>query len=98
MSLMYQGRVKLHQAKSNIKDDLEEAIILMEQNETRRYAGLVLEGTRSLCGHVCHNTQIPNVVACLETEDPNRDWKFLKALEHETVNLLTHMHFLDVSR
>jgi hypothetical protein len=98
MSLMYQGRAKLHQAKSNIKADLEEAIILVEQNETRRYAGLVLEGTRSLCVHVCHNTQIPNVVACLETEDPNRDWKFLKALDHETVNLLTHMHFLHLCR
>jgi hypothetical protein len=34
----------------------------------------------------------------LETEDPNRDWKFLKALDHETVNLLTHMHFLHLSR
>jgi nitrogen fixation protein len=90
---MYQGRAKLHQARSKVKHDLEEAIILVEQNETRRYAGLVLEGTRSLCGHVCHNTQIPDVVACLETKDPNRDWKFLKAIDHETVNLLTHMHF-----
>jgi hypothetical protein len=98
ISLMYQGRAKLHQAKSNIKADLEEAIILVEQNETRRYAGLVLEGTRSLCSHVSHNTQIPNVVACLETKDPNRDWKFLKALDHETLNLLTHMHFLHLSQ
>jgi hypothetical protein len=98
MSLMYQGRAKLHQAKSNIKANLEEAIILVEQHETRRYVGLVLEVTRSLCGHFCHNTQIQNVVACLETEDPNRDWKFLKALDHETVNLLTHMHFLHLSR
>jgi hypothetical protein len=95
---MYQDQAKLHQARSNVKHDLEEAIILVEQNETRRYAGLVLEGTRSLCGHVCHNTQILNVVACLETEDPHRDWKFLKALDHETVNLLTHMHFLHLSR
>jgi hypothetical protein len=98
MSLMYQGRAKLHQARSNVKHNLEEAIILVEQNETRRYAGLVLEGTRSLCGHVCHNTQIPDVVACMETEDPNKDWKFLKAIDHETVNLLTHMHFLHLSR
>jgi hypothetical protein len=41
MSLMYQGRAKLHQAKSTVKADLEEAIILVEQNETRRYASLV---------------------------------------------------------
>jgi hypothetical protein len=34
----------------------------------------------------------------METEDPNRDWKFLKAIDHETVNLLTHMHFLHLSR
>jgi hypothetical protein len=97
---MYQGRAKIHQARSNVKHDLEEAVILVEQNETRRYAGLVLEGTRSLCGcgHVCHNTQIPNVVACLETKDPNRDLKFLKAIDHETVNLLTHMPFLHLSR
>jgi hypothetical protein len=98
MSLMYQGRAKLHQARSNVENDLEEAIILVEQNETRRYAGLVLEGTRSLCGHVCHNTQIPDVVACMDTEDPNKDWKFQKSIDHETVNLLTHMHFLHLSR
>jgi hypothetical protein len=53
---------------------------------------------RSLCRHVCHNTQIQNVVACLETEDPNRDWRLLKALDHEKVNLLTHMYFLHLSR
>jgi hypothetical protein len=70
----------------------------VEQNETRRYFGLVLEGTKSLCGHVCHNTQIQDVVACMETKDPNRDGKFLKANNHETVNLLTHMHFLHLSR
>jgi hypothetical protein len=98
MSLMNQGRAKLHQARSNVKHDLEEAIILVEQNKTRRYAGLLLEGTGSLLGHVCHNIQIPEVVACLETKDPNRDWKFLKAIDHETVNLLTHMPFLHLSR
>jgi hypothetical protein len=69
------GLGKLHQARSNVNHNLEEAVILVEQNETRRYAGLVLEGTRSLCGHVCNNNQILNVVACLETKDPNRDWK-----------------------
>jgi hypothetical protein len=54
MSLMYQGHARLHQARSTsrAKDDLEEAIILVAQNETKRYAGLVLEGTRSMCGHV----------------------------------------------
>jgi hypothetical protein len=43
MSLMYQGRAKLHQARStsHAKYDLEEAIILVAQNETKRYAGLV---------------------------------------------------------
>jgi hypothetical protein len=29
---MYQGRAKLHQARSNVENDLEEAIILVEQN------------------------------------------------------------------
>jgi DNA helicase TIP49 (TBP-interacting protein) len=97
MSLMYQGRAKLHQAKSNVKASLEEAIVLVEQNETRRYAGLVLEGTSSLCGHVCHNTQVPNMIACLEIEDPNRHWRFLKAFDHEKANLFPNMHFLHLS-
>jgi hypothetical protein len=98
MLLMYQGQAKLHQDRSNVQNDLEEASILMEQNETRRYASLVLEGTRSLCGHFCHNTQIPDVVASMDTEDLNKDWKFQKSIDHETVNLLTHMHFLHLSR
>jgi hypothetical protein len=98
MSLMYQGRAKLHQAKSNVKASLEEAIVLVQQNKTRRYAGLVLEGTRILCGHVCHNKQIPNVIACLEIEDPNWNWRFLKAFHQEKANLLTHIHSLHLSR
>jgi hypothetical protein len=100
MSLTYQGRAKLHQARStsNAQDDLKEAIILVAQNETKRYAGLVLEGTRSMCGHVCHNTQIPDVVVCMDTKDPNKDWKFQKSTDHKEVNLLTHMHFLLLSR
>jgi hypothetical protein len=32
----------------------------------------------------------------MDTEDPNKDWKFQKSLDHETVNLL--MHFLHLSR
>jgi hypothetical protein len=99
MSLMFQGPVKLHQAKSMspAEDDLEEAIILVAQNETHRYAGLVLKGTRSMCGHVCHNTQIPDVVVCMEDDNPNKDWKFQKALNHDEANLLNHMHFLHIS-
>jgi hypothetical protein len=34
----------------------------------------------------------------LSDKDPNRDWKFLKAINHKTVNLLTHIHFLHLSR
>jgi hypothetical protein len=34
----------------------------------------------------------------MDTEDPNKDWKFQKSIDHETVNLLTHMHFLHLSR
>jgi hypothetical protein len=98
MSLTYQGRAKLHQARSNVENDLEEAIILVEQNETQRYAGLVWEGTRSLCGHVCHNTQILDVVARMDTKDPNKDWKFQKSIYHQAVNLLTHLHFLHLSQ
>jgi hypothetical protein len=100
MSLMFQGRAKLHQARStsHAKDDLEEAIILVAQNETKRYAGLFLEGTRSMCGHVCHNTQIPDVVVCLDADNPNEDWKFQKSINHDEVNLLTHVHFLHINR
>jgi hypothetical protein len=100
MSLMYQGHAKLHQARStsHAKEDLEEAIILVAQNETKRYAGLVLEGTRSMCGHVCHNTQIPDVVVCMDVNDPNKDWKFQKSINHDEVNLLTQVHFLHLNR
>jgi hypothetical protein len=100
MSLMYEGHAKLHQARStsHAKDDLKEAIILVAQNETKRYAGLVLEGTRSMCGHVCHNTQIPDVVVCLDADDPNKDWTFQKSINQDEINLLTHVHFLHLNQ
>jgi hypothetical protein len=34
----------------------------------------------------------------MDTEDPNKDWKFQKSIDHETVNLLTDMHFLHLIR
>jgi hypothetical protein len=98
LSLMYQGKAEIHQAKSMGKATLKEAIILVEQSETRRFANLFLEGTRSMCGQVCHNTQIPNVIACLAIEDTNQDWRFLKNLNHKRANLLTHMHFFHLSQ
>jgi hypothetical protein len=99
MSLMYNGPAKLHQARSEspAEDGLEEDIILVAQNETNRYAGLLLEGKKSMCGHVCNNTQIPDVVVCMD-DDPNKDWTFQKALNHDEANLLTHIHFLHISR
>jgi hypothetical protein len=100
MSLMYQGHAKLHQAMYtyHAQEHLKEAIILVAQNETKIYAGLVLEGTRSMCGHVCHNTQIPDVVVCMDAKDPNKDWKFQKSINHDEAILLTHMHFLHLNR
>jgi hypothetical protein len=99
MSLMYTGPAKLHRARSAspAEDGFEEAIILVAQNETNRYAGLVLEGTKSMCGHVCHNTQILDVVVCME-DDPNKQWTFQKAINHDEANLLTHIHFLHISQ
>jgi hypothetical protein len=41
---------------------------------------------------------IPDVVACMEDDDPNKDWKFQKALNHDKANLLTHVHFLHINR
>jgi hypothetical protein len=31
-------------------------------------------------------------------DDPNKEWKFQKALNHDEANLLTHIHFLHISR
>ena len=97
MSLMYSGTATLHRARSSTKDGLEEAIVLVAQNETHRYAGLVLEGKKHTCGHTCHKTQLLGVVACME-DDPNKQWTFQKGINHEEANLLSHVHFLHLSR
>jgi hypothetical protein len=70
---------------------------LREVKEGVRYAGLVLEGTKSMCGHVCHNTQILDIVVLME-DDPNKQWTFQKAINHDEANLLTQIHFLHISQ
>jgi hypothetical protein len=51
----------------------------------------------SMCGHVCHSTQILDMVVCME-DDPNKQWTFQKAINHDEANLLTHIHFLHISQ
>jgi hypothetical protein len=51
-----------------------------------------------MCGHVCHNTHIPDVVVCMDADNPNKYWEFQKSINHDEVNLLTHVHFLHLNQ
>lgn len=62
VSEVYLGNATIHQRKGGIE---AEAILMIENNKTSQYAGLILRQPRALCDVHCFSTQIRGIVACL---------------------------------
>jgi hypothetical protein len=80
VSEVYMGEAELH-ARKHEDDalDLSESIIMVADNVTGQFAGLVLKNHRAVCGVTCFATQVKGIVACLmrahDTPLPKRTFR-----------------------
>ena len=67
VSGIYHGKSSLHVKRERDAEegDLTDSILMVQEEKTQQFAGLILKEKRSLCGHECYNTQILGVVACM---------------------------------
>ena len=65
LSELYLGHAKLHEHKDQGRNTLEKSIIMIGNNRTDQFAGLLLGPQREICGSkYCYHTQIKNLALC----------------------------------
>lgn len=95
-SEVYYGAAKLHEKKGST---IVEGILMIEDDEKKQYAGLVLRQPQSVCRVRCYSTQIKGLVACLlhdlDTPLPRRSFK--EYFDPTRTNLQTQLAHLHLS-
>ena len=99
VSEVYNGNATLHRYIPD-KGSLLESIVMISNDETRQYAGLVLRNEVRSCSARCYGTQIKGIIVCLYRE---REVKPLPSLvfqpqdDPNQSNLQTQLAFLHLS-
>ena len=95
-SQVYLGPAQLHARKE--RNGLQDAIVMVQQEETQQYAGFLLQGPRPHCGRPCHKTQVKGLVVCLlqTEEDGSQGHEFQPQAwaDLASANLQTQIGFL----
>ena len=65
LSELYLGHADLHEHKEQGRDTLEKSIVMIGNNQTSQFAGLLLGTRKTVCGSkYCYNTQIRDLALC----------------------------------
>lgn len=94
ISEIYLGDANLYRRKG---DSLLESIVMIANEGTHQFAGLVLRKPRSVCEVHCYGTQIRGIAACLlrELDSPIPKISFQRHFDPVQANLqtqLSHLH------
>ena len=94
VSELFQGKGVLHRRKE--ADNLRGAIVLIQNNQTGQYAGLVLKDVITTCKVRCFNTQIRGLVVCpyRDGDEPLPRHSFKAHFEQSHVDLQTQLGYL----
>ncbi len=94
VSQVFLGNATIH-VKTN-STDLKDAIVLVNDQATNQYAGLLLQRTTSVCEHHGYGTQIPGVVVILlrTLDSPIPQASFRPQSPQEEIHAKTGMGFL----
>ncbi len=103
LSNVYYGNATLRTKKgpltNNTYQELEGAVLMLNDYEEERTAGLVLKKPVRLCGKQCHSTQIVGLSACLlrGLDTPLVNTTFLPQMDARAANIQTQIGFLHLS-
>ena len=99
VSQVYKGSADLYQYRRKDTPMLKESLVLIAENETKQYAGLVLKEPQIICQSRCYGTQIPGILLCPYNHDiiPIPDGQFIEHFNPREVNLQTQISFLHLT-
>ena len=82
-----------------LQTDVKSAIVMIADNGTRQYAGLVLREPIQLCGYHCYTTQIKGVITCVlrDMDEPIVRTSFKAHFDPTTTDLQTQLSYLHIS-
>ena len=97
VSGIYHGYAHLHRRKG--LPELQESIVMIENNVSRQYAGLVLKESNSICGKQIWSTQISGLVVHLPREGDGLmdEYEFDKRMDQEQISIATEISQLHLS-
>ena len=93
VSELYDGTSELHRRR---QDSLTDSIILVKNNETNQFSGLVLQQVVTLCRVRCFDTQVKGLFVCpyREGDEPLPKHSFKASFSPDQVNLQTQLGYL----
>ena len=93
VSELYDGPSELHRRR---QESLLDSIILVKNNETQQYAGLVLNQIITLCKVRCFDTQVKGLFVCpyREGDEPLPKHTFKASFTPDQVNLQSQLGYL----
>jgi len=101
VSQVYKGEAELYQYRKYGSNSpfLKESLILIADNVTKQYAGLVLKEPQQVCQTRCYGTQIPGIMACPFNQDvvPIPEGHFISYFNPKEVNIQTQVSFLHLT-
>jgi|GEM_PF-5098908 len=96
MSEIYRGESILYRFDAKDTQILRESIVMISDNATRQYAGLVLREAQDFCHSRCYGTQIPGVIVCpyRSEKDAPKKAKFMEYFNPMEIKIQTQLSFL----
>ena len=95
-SEIYHGTVEIHKRKGF---QSLHALVVLEDKETKQYAGLILKKPRSVCHVRCHDTQIVGITVCLlrEHDTPLPGAVFRHEVDQQRAEVRSQMGYISLT-
>ena len=92
VSEVYLGEALVYATKGGL---LQDAIVMIANNITGQYAGLVLEEPKTICRAHCHLTQLKGVLACVmrEMDEPIPGTSFKAHTRQEGIDVYSQISY-----
>ena len=95
-SQVYLGNAELHLLKR--APGIQGAILLVKNDTTHQYAGLIIKEPKNICKLECYSTQITSLAACILREfDSPMDLTFKAHINPHLTNTQTQLSFLHIN-
>ena len=98
VSEIYFGQAEIRERRGT-QDNLADSIIMIRQEQTNQFAGLVVKKPRNKCGMRCHTTQISGILICMfqSWEKPTRRLSFKSHFDGKSQNIQSQIAFLHIT-